>query len=104
MVERAFQSGDERLDALDSAVVRGARGNVRRAGRTGVTIDDLVAHRVEHGHHRRADHDRVGRADRIGLRRREPLHLAHHVVAEIAEHARRHRRQAGLRGGSPIRR
>ncbi len=97
--QRAFQPLHHRVDALERAVVGGARGQAR-SGAHGRHDRHFVAHAVEHGHHGRADHDRVGRADRIGLGRREPLHLAHHVVAEIAEHARRHRRHAfGLRHG-----
>ena len=56
---------------------------------------DFVANAVEDHHDRRADHHRFGHADRIGLGRRQALHMAHHVVAEIAEYAGRHRRQAG---------
>ena len=55
---------------------------------------DAVLHRVEHHDQRRADQDRVGNADRIGMAGGQLLHQPHHVVAEIAEHAGRHRRQA----------
>ena len=43
---------------------------------------------------RRPDQHRVGDADRIGMGGRQFLHQPHHVVAEIAEHAGGHRRQA----------
>ena len=56
---------------------------------------DFVAHAVKHHHDRRADHHRLGHADRIGLGGRQTLHVAHHVIAEVAENAGRHRRQAG---------
>ena len=52
-----------------------------------------VLDRVEHDDQRRAHHHRVGNPDRIGLAGRQVLHLPHHVVTEIAEHAGRHRRQ-----------
>ncbi len=54
---------------------------------------DGVLHRVEHHDQRRADQHRVGNADRVGIGRGQLLHQPHHVVAEIAEHAGRHRRQ-----------
>ncbi len=55
---------------------------------------DLVAHGVEHHHRRRADEDRVRHAEDVGLGLRQAFHLPDHVVAEIAEHARRHGRGA----------
>ncbi len=57
---------------------------------------DLVAHRVEDHHQGGSQEDRIGDADRVGLGRRQPLHLAHHVVAEIAEDAGGHRRKLAL--------
>ena len=48
----------------------------------------------------RAQHDRVGQAERVGIDVRQSLDQPHHVVAEIAEQAGGHRRQPG---GSSIR-
>ena len=93
----AFQRRHGGFEPLQRAFVGGARGNVF-GGTHRRHQPDFVAHRIEHGHQRRAHQQRVGGSDRVGFRRRQPLHLAHHVVAEIAEHARRHRRQAGNRG------
>ena len=93
VVERAFERGDDRVEPRLRRLAGRARGNAGlRADRR--HHDHLVAHAVEHHHHGRADQQRLGHADRVGLGRRQPLHLPHHVVAEIAEHARRHRRQA----------
>ena len=55
---------------------------------------DRILHRVEHHDDGRAHQHGVGNADRIRIGRRQFLHQPHHVVAEIAEHAGRHRRQA----------
>ena len=93
MVERRLERRHDRVEPRQRALVRRLR---RHAGGRAHRRHDrhLVARRVEHDHDGRADQQRLRHADRIGLGRREPLHPAHHVVAEIAEHARRHRRQA----------
>ena len=54
---------------------------------------DRVLDRVEGDDEGGPDEDRVRNADRIGTGRRQVLHQPHHVVAEIAEDARGHRRQ-----------
>ena len=98
LVERLVERVDDRRQTLDRARQRrlggdaGLRPNRRHDG-------DGVLDRVEGDHQRRADEDRLGNADRIGRRRGERiLHLPHHVVAEIAEHAGGHRRQAVRQG------
>jgi hypothetical protein len=94
VVERRFQRRHHRVEPRLGALVGDARHDAgRRTHRR--HYRHLVARRVEDDYHRGAHEQRVGHADRIGLGRRQPLHMAHHVVAEIAEHARRHRRQSG---------
>ena len=53
----------------------------------------LVLHGVENDHDAGAHEKGVGRAHRIGLDVRKLLDQPHGVVAQIAEHARRHGRQ-----------
>ena len=92
-----FQIGDR----VHARVRRRAhRRRARRrpfSGHTGETTSDLVLHRVEDRRDGRADQDRVGQAERIGRRRAQlaGLDQPHRVVAQIAEQADRHRRQAG---------
>ena len=57
--------------------------------------DDLVLHAVEDGGDGGAQQDGVGQAQRVGRRIGQILDLPHHVIAQIAEQARRHGRQAG---------
>ena len=72
----------------------------RRLWPSGRDNGDFVAHRVKDDHDRRTHEKRVRRADPVFLGRCQALHLAHHVIAEIAEDSRRHRRQPhGLRHG-----
>ena len=94
VIERRFERVDHRVQPRHGALVSGAG---RDAGRRADRRHDrhLVARAVEHHHDGRADQQRFGHADRVGLGRREALHAPHHVVAEIAEYARRHRRQPG---------
>jgi hypothetical protein len=54
----------------------------------------MVIVSIERNDDRRPHQDRVRDADRIRTRRRQRiLHQTHHVVAEVTEHAGRHRRQ-----------
>ena len=55
----------------------------------------LALDAVDDQHHRRAEHQRVGQAERVGVDVRQPLDQPHHVVAEVAEEAGGHRRQLG---------
>ena len=95
MIERRLRARRPRRRAAPwrSRKPRARRDARRRADRR--HDRHLVARAVEHHHDGRADQQRLGHADRIGLGRRQALHAPHHVVAEIAENARRHRRQAG---------
>ena len=93
LVERPVEAFDDAGQPLDRARERGLGVDAflrahRRHHR------DRILHRVEHDDDGRAHQHRVGNADRIGIGRRQFLHQPHHVVAEIAEHAGRHRRQA----------
>ena len=93
MIERRFERVDHRIEPGHRALVGGAgRDPGHRANRG--HNRHLIARPVEHHHDGRADEKRFGHADRVGLGRREALHTPHHVVAEIAEYACRHRRQA----------
>ena len=56
--------------------------------------DDLVPHAVEDGGDGGSQQDRVGQAQGIRRRVGQVLHLPRHVIAQIAEQSRRHRRQA----------
>ena len=69
MIERAFERRDHRVDPRLRRLPRRARGNAR-SGADRRHHHHLVAHAVEHDHHGRADQDRLGHADRIGLGRR----------------------------------
>ena len=91
-MQRAFECGDRGFDALQCPVIGGTKSStgVRTQG---CDDKDFVANRIENHHDSRAQHDRVGHADRIRLCLGKALHLADHVVAEIAEDARRHRRK-----------
>ncbi len=53
----------------------------------------LVLHGVEDDHDRGPHQERIGHADGVGFLRGQPLHEAHRVIAEVAEHACRHGRQ-----------
>ena len=55
---------------------------------------DRVFNRIEYYNDRRTHQDRIRNSDRIRIWRLKLLHQPHHVVAEIPEHTRRHRRQA----------
>ena len=55
----------------------------------------LALHPVHDQHDRGTQHDRVGQAERVGVDVRQVLDEPHHVVAEVAEEAGRHRRQRG---------
>ena len=68
------------------------RGPGRPASATGEVTVISSRTAVEDRHQRRADQHGVGHAERVGIGRRQLLHQPHHVVAEIAEHAGRHRR------------
>ena len=93
LVERTVEAVDNAGQPLDRAIERGL--GVDTALRPHRRDDgDGILHRVEHDDDGRAHQDRVGNADRIGIGRRQIFHQPHHVVAEIAEHAGRHRRQA----------
>ena len=98
MCQRPLQRRDDPGDTLLRLRVGGFGRNTvalphRRHDR------DFVAHGVEDHHQRRAHEDRIRNPDGVGLRRRQPLHLADHVVAEIAKHPGRHRRHRSLDGG-----
>ena len=54
----------------------------------------LPLHAVQHGHDRRAHHHRVRQVQRIGIHIRQILNQPDHVIAQIAEQARRDRRHA----------
>ncbi len=85
----ASTTADSRSLARASAVFAVAPA----CGRTGVTTV-MVSLTVSKATITRRPHQhRIGNAERIGTRRRQILHQPHHVVAEIAEHAGRHRRQ-----------
>ena len=93
LVERPVERVDDRRQTFDRARQRrvGRHSRLRPHRRDD---RDRILHCIEGDHQRRANEDRVRNADRIGRRRRERiLHLPHHVVAEIAEDAGRHRRQ-----------
>ena len=100
MRQRRLEHPDHRIEPF-RRLFAGLCG-IDAGARTERRYDDhLVADRVEHHHDGRPDQDRVRHADGIGLGRGEPLHVTHHVVAQIAENAGRHRRQVGrhLDGG-----
>src|SRR5579872_3577827 len=93
MGQWTFEYGDDRVQSRLRALVGGARGDARR--RTDRRHDgNLVAYGVEDDHDGRTDEERIGHADRVGFGGGQSLHLAHHVIAEIAENAGGHRRQA----------
>ncbi len=92
LVERLVERIDHGGEALDRARQRGLRCHAGVHPHRG-DHGDRVLDRVENNDERRANQDGVGNADRIAARRRQILHQADHVVAEIAEHAGRHRRQ-----------
>ena len=94
VIEGQFERVHARVQPRHRALVSRARRDARRRAHRGHDRH-LVARAVEHDHHGRADEQRLGHADRIRLCRGEALHPPHHVIAEIAEHASRHRRQAG---------
>ena len=56
--------------------------------------DDLVLHAVEDGGDGGPQQDGVGQAQRVGRRIGQIFHLPRHVIAQIAEQAGRHGRQA----------
>ncbi len=98
--EGAFKGPHHGLQPLLRPLIGMARTDARHVPDRRDDMD-LVAHGVEHHHQRRPRQDRVGDAGAGLLRLGQALHQAHHVVAEIAEHAGRHRRQAlGLRNGT----
>ena len=90
--QRALQRLGDPVEASQGGLVGRSR---RNAGHRPNRADhrDQVAHRIEHHHHPRPHEDRVGDVERVGIRLGQPLHGADHVVAEIAEQARRHRRE-----------
>ena len=100
--QRPFEDRDDGAEPRLRANIGVARVLVRLGPHRGHDRN-LVAHRVEDHHQRGPQEDRVGHADRVGLGRRQPLHLAHHVVAEIAEDAGCHRRQFVRFGGGDAR-
>ena len=53
----------------------------------------LVLHRIEDHHHRRADQQGIGNADRVGIGLGELFDQADGVIAHIAEDPERHGRQ-----------
>ncbi len=53
----------------------------------------LALHAVQHRDDRGADQFRIGQAQRVGVHLRQVFHQPDHVIAEITEEARRHRRQ-----------
>ena len=69
LVERPVERVDDAGEPLLRARVARPCAVTPGSGRTGVTTVMLVLHRVEHHHQRRADQDRVGNADRIGIGR-----------------------------------
>ena len=73
----------------------GRTGRQAGVGPSGRHDRDVALHTVEHRHHRRAQHQRVGQAKRIGIHIRQVLDQADHVVAQIAV-------QAGTGGGQVI--
>ena len=93
LVERPIEIVDDRREAIDRTGERGPRGhagfgpNRRHHG-------ERVLDRIEHDHQAGAYQNGVRNADRVHIRRRQLLHQPHHVVAEIAEQAGGHGRQA----------
>ena len=84
-------------DRVRQPLGRARIGRPRVGGVAGAHRRDeghLVLHRVDRGHDGRAHHHRVGQAQRVGVGLGDLLHLADHLVAEIAEQARHPRRQA----------
>ena len=92
LVERRVEGVDDRRQPVDGAGVGLARGHAG-LGTDRRDDGDLVPDRVEDDDDGRADHDGVGEAERVRVDVGQRLHLAHHVVAEIAEDAGRHGRQ-----------
>ena len=91
----ALEVGHRRRPAAPARPRRRRGAECPACGQTGVTRVTLSSSAVEDADQGRPHHDRVGQADRIGVLVRQPLHVADHVVAQEAEQAGRHRRQAG---------
>ena len=97
--QRAFEGGDHGFEAIQRAIMGGAKRAISvRAQRR--DNENFVPDRIENHHHGRAQHQRVRHANRIWLCFGKALHLADHIVAEIAEDARRHRGEI-VRGLNP---
>ena len=88
-VERRFRSSSGLRVAPGGVGVQAGGGPDRRHQ------GQRVAHMVEDGDQRRADQHRLGDAEHVRVLLRQPLDLADHVVAEIAEQPRRDGRQPG---------
>ena len=95
LVERRVERLDDGGQPVDRAGIAACSALTPAAGLHRRDDGDLVPDRIEDDDDGRPDQDGIGKAERIGIRRGQLLHLAHHVVAEIAEYAGRHRRQAG---------
>ena len=89
MVQRAVERVDDLADPLLRAHIGGARRHAV-LGIDGGGDRHLVLHAVEDRHDGGADQHGVGQAQRVRVGLRQLLHQPHHVIAHVAEDARRH--------------